>query len=191
MLSNDVVKNVLAVLFFVSVLFYLKLSFDSSLNEKPDFDQITCLTKKDLEEILDSREILNSSEILDSPEILNRTTDEDSQENGWHLEDPREYLRSLNLSISYPETKSFCNHTFEHGQLIFDRILCFIRNKIIFQNIVEKIFCIVLTAANLMNFLEEMTLNTSLVFEDASAAALSTIKKVETFITKGTFLDHY
>ena len=48
-----------------------------------------------------------------------------------------------------------------------------------------------LEAPNLMNFLEEMTLNTSLVFEDARAAALSTIKKVETFITKGTFLDHY
>ena len=118
MLSDDFVKNFLAVLFFVSALFYLKLSFDSSLNEKPDFEQITCLTKEDLEEILDSREyrLIDEGKPLSSTQTPSvQHISSDSRKDRWHSEDPREYLRSLNLSKSDSQTKSFCNHTFEHG----------------------------------------------------------------------------
>ena len=114
MLSSDFVKNFLVVLFFLSVLFYLKLSLESSFDVEPDFKEITCLTKEDLEEILDSRE--NRTLPLSStqtPSVQHNSSD--SREGRWHSEDPREYLRSLNLSNSESQTTSFCNHTFEHG----------------------------------------------------------------------------
>ena len=118
MISSDFVKNFLVVLFFLSVLFYLKLSLESSLDVEPDFKQITCLTKEDLEEILDSREYRNTSEGVplsstQTPSVQHNSSD--SREGRWHSEDPREYLRSLNLSNSESQTTSFCNHTFEHG----------------------------------------------------------------------------
>ena len=118
MLSSDFVKNFLVVLFFLSVLFYFKLSLESCLDVKPDFEQITCLTKKDLEEILDSREYRNTNDGVplsstQTPSVQHISSD--SQKDRWHSEDPREYLRSLNLSNFVSQTNSNCNHTFEHG----------------------------------------------------------------------------
>ena len=118
MLSSDFAKNFLVVLFFLSVVFYFKLSLESSLDVKPDFEQITCLTKEDLEEILDFREYRNTNvgvtlSSTQTPSVQHISSD--SRKDRWHSEDPREYLRSLNFSKSDSQTKSFCNHTFEHG----------------------------------------------------------------------------